>query len=87
MSTPNIYRSSIVSVQAGSKAEAADDVGGDTLGVADGLVDGEVTGKIGFMDTLEAAEEGAECCMRALAGSAVNLPLAVTVIVARPFLG
>ena len=57
------------------------------LGVADGLVDGEVTGEIGFMDALEAAEEGAECCMRALAGSAVNLPLAVTVIVPSPFLG
>lgn len=83
----DISRSSTASVQAGSKAEATDDVGCHTLGVADGLVDGEITGEISFMDPLEAAEEGAECCVSALAGIAVNLTLPVTVIVSSPFLG
>jgi hypothetical protein len=80
-------RSSTASVQASSKAEATDDVGGNALGVADGLVDSQVTGEIGFMDALEAAEEGSECCVSALAGIAVHLALPVTVIVSSPFLG
>lgn len=74
-------------MQAGSKAEATDDVGSNTRSVADGLVDGEVTGEIGFIDALEAAEEGAEGCVRALAGVAVNLSLPVTVGVSSPFPG
>lgn len=47
-------------MQALAKAEATDDVWGDALGVPNSLIDGEVAGKIGFMDALEATEEGAQ---------------------------
>jgi len=74
-------------VQAGSKAKSANNVGGDTLGVAYGLIDGEVTGELGFMDALEAAEEGSECCVSAFARIAVNFSLRVTIIIPSPLLG
>jgi hypothetical protein len=42
-------------VQTRAKAEAPNDIRGDTLGVSDGFVDGEITGEIGLVDATEHA--------------------------------
>lgn len=53
--------SSVASVQPRSKAKAAHEVGGDASGVGHGFVDGNVAGKIGFMNTPKATQKGAQC--------------------------
>lgn len=48
-------RSSQISVQPGTKAEASNNIRRDALGISDSLVDGEVAGEIGLVDATKHA--------------------------------
>jgi len=68
-----------------SEAEALDELGGDSLGIADGFEDREVAGKIGLVHAAEHTKEGTKASVRTLAGVAMNLAHAVAIIISRPF--
>jgi len=70
-----------------SIAHATHDRWRDSLGVRDGLKDGDVTRKIGFLDTPERPQERPQGGSPSLAGVAMHLAVPIAVIVACPFTG